>query len=67
MIQKIKTPAFQPTNIGSETKTGSGTDKTLMIGLMLLGGFLLYKFVIKPEIEKQNRLINKTDTDYVNE
>lgn len=63
MIQKIKTPAFQPTNMGSEAKTGSGTDKTLMIGLMLLGGFLLYKFVIKPEMEKQNRLKDENDAD----
>jgi hypothetical protein len=61
MIQKIKTPAFQPTNMGSTPKAGA--DKTLMIGMLLLGGFLLYKFVIKPEMEKQNRLKDENDTN----
>jgi hypothetical protein len=62
MISKIKSPAFQPTqNMGSTPKSGS--DKTLTIGLLLLGGFLLYKFVIKPEMEKQIRLKNDNETD----
>lgn len=37
------------------TSSGGG-DKTLLIAGLLLGGFLLYKFVIKPEMDRQKAL-----------
>ena len=36
----------------SGTSTG-GTDKTILFVGLLLGGFLLWKFVIKPEMDKK--------------
>ena len=36
--------------------TGGGGDKTLLIAGIILGSFLLYKFVIKPEMDRQKAL-----------
>ena len=40
------------------TSSGGG-DKTLLIAGLIIGGFLLYKFVIKPEMERQKILKNE--------
>lgn len=39
----------------SSSSTGGG-DKTLLIAGILLGSYLLYKFVIKPEMDRQKAL-----------
>jgi hypothetical protein len=37
-------------NSGSAT---GGSDKTILLIGLLLGGFLIYKFIIKPEMDKK--------------
>ena len=49
MISKFTTPSM---SASSGTSTG-GTDKTILFVGLLLGGFLLWKFVIKPEMDKK--------------
>lgn len=50
-----------PTGTGG---SGSGkSDKTIMLVAILLGGFLLYKFVIKPEMDKQKMTINEDSSN----
>ena len=44
------------------TSSGGG-DKTLLIAGLLLGGFLLYKFVIKPEMDRQKALKYENRSD----
>ena len=36
--------------------TSGGGDKTLLFAGLLIGGFLLYKFVIKPEMDRQKAI-----------
>ncbi len=40
-----------------------GTDKTILFVGLLLGGFLLWKFVIKPEMDKKDTIIYESDND----
>jgi len=48
---------------GVKPNAGSGkSDKTILIVALLLGGFLLYKFVIKPEMEKQKAVANESSS-----
>jgi hypothetical protein len=61
MISNFSTPSIAS---GSGTGSGSGsTDKTIMLVAILLGGFLLYKFVIKPEMDKQKMNNNESSTN----
>jgi hypothetical protein len=41
----------------SSGSSSGGTDKTILIIGLALAGFLLYKFVIKPEMEKRKTII----------
>lgn len=60
MISNFNTPSMTPSGAGS----GSGkSDKTIMLVAILLGGFLLYKFVIKPEMDKQKNQINESSNN----
>jgi hypothetical protein len=54
MITNFNTPSLAPT--GSTGGSGK-SDKTIMFIALLLGGFLLYKFVIKPEMDKQKQVV----------
>lgn len=57
MITSFNTPNMS----SSPATSGSGKgDKTIMIVAILLGGFLLYKFVIKPEMDKQKAKLNES-------
>jgi hypothetical protein len=59
MISNFSTPSMASTGAGS----GSGkSDKTIMLVAIVLGGFLLYKFVIKPEMDKQKQIINESSS-----
>lgn len=61
MISNFNTPSMTPTGTGG---SGSGkSDKTIMLVAILLGGFLLYKFVIKPEMDKQKMTINEDSSN----
>ena len=61
MISNFNTPSMATAGSGS---TGSGkSDKTIMLVAILLGGFLLYKFVIKPEMDKQKITSNESSTN----
>jgi hypothetical protein len=59
MISKFTTPSMSASAGGA---TG-GTDKTILFVGLLLGGFLLWKFVIKPEMDKKNTIIYESDND----
>jgi hypothetical protein len=57
MITNFSTPSIST----GTTSSGSGSsDKTILIVALLLGGFLLYKFVIKPEMDKQKQVVNES-------
>ena len=60
MITNFNTPSLAPT--GSTGGSGK-SDKTIMFIALLLGGFLLYKFVIKPEMDKQKPTTNEYSND----
>lgn len=49
MISNFNTPSMS-SNSGSAT---GGSDKTILLIGLLLGGFLIYKFIIKPEMDKK--------------
>lgn len=60
MISNFNTPSMTPSGAG----TGAvKSDKTIMLVAILLGGFLLYKFVIKPEMDKQKMVNNESSTN----
>jgi hypothetical protein len=59
MISKFNTPSMSASAGG----TSGGTDKTILFVGLLLGGFLLWKFVIKPEMDKKNTIIYESDND----
>lgn len=53
MISNFNTPSMS----ASSGSSSGGTDKTILIIGLALAGFLLYKFVIKPEMEKRKTII----------
>jgi len=59
MISNFSTPSMASTGAGS---SAGKSDKTIMLVAIVLGGFLLYKFVIKPEMDKQKQTINESSS-----
>lgn len=59
MISNFNTPSMSASS-GSST---GGTDKTILIIGLALAGFLLYKFVIKPEMDKKTIIYENNNYD----
>jgi hypothetical protein len=60
MITNFSTPSLSS---GTSSSGSGSSDKTILIVAILLGGFLLYKFVIKPEMDKQKQVLNESSTN----
>jgi len=60
MISNFSTPSLTPTGSGSGT---GGSNKIIIMVALVLGGFLLWKFVIKPEMDKQKTIINESSNE----
>jgi hypothetical protein len=57
MISNFSTPSI------ASSGTGAKSDKTIMIVSLLLVGVLIYKFVIKPEMDKQKIVVNENSSN----
>ena len=53
MIANLSSTMSVPAPAASST---GGGDKTLLIAGLIIGGILLYKFVIKPEMDRQKAI-----------
>lgn len=60
MITNFSTPSMSS---GSASSGSGKSDKTILFVAILLGGFLLYKFVIKPEMDKQKIRANESSSN----
>ena len=58
MISNFSTPSIASSGTG-----GAKSDKTIMIVSLLLVGVLIYKFVIKPEMDKQKIVVNENSSN----
>lgn len=58
MITKFNTP---PMSSGSSQSSGDKSNKLVYIAVALVGIYVLYKFVIKPEMEKKTIVYESTD------
>lgn len=57
MISKLSTPSLE----SASKSSGASSNKLLWIAGLFVGGFLLYRFVIKPEMDKQTIVYESTD------
>lgn len=58
MITKFNTP---PMSSGSSQSTGDNSNKLVYLAVALVGIYFLYKFVIKPEMDKKTIVYESTD------
>ena len=59
MVTKFNTP---PMSGGSSQSSGSGnSDKLVYIAIALVGAYLVYRYVIKPEMDKKTKVYESTD------
>jgi hypothetical protein len=56
MISNFSTPSIA----SSGSSSAGGKDKTVLFIALLIGGFLVYKFIIKPEMDKQKNQADET-------
>lgn len=59
MISNFNTPSMSS---NSSSATG-GSDKAILFIGLLLGGFLIYKFIIKPEMDKKTTQYESDNDD----
>jgi hypothetical protein len=56
MISNFSTPSIA----SSGSSSTGGTDKTVLLITLLIGGFLVYRYIIKPEMDKQKNQTNES-------
>jgi len=57
MISKFSTPSMESATSGG----GANTNKILMFAALIIGGIVIYRFIIKPEMDKQTIIYENAD------
>jgi hypothetical protein len=53
MIAKFDTSSSGSSSVGSSSASSKGSNTLLYLGIAIVGGYLLYTYVIKPQMDKK--------------